>query len=79
MRHAQIIECRGRNGDMGDANGRSRGGGAFWTGFLVGGAVFGALGFLFAPQISKVRHLSFWSRSPAPTHLRIGRTACSPA
>ena len=29
---------------------RSSGGG-FLTGFVVGGAVFGALGFLFAPQV----------------------------
>ena len=27
-------------------------GGSFVTGFVVGGAIFGALGFLFAPQIS---------------------------
>ena len=27
-------------------------GGGFVTGFVVGGAIFGALGFLFAPQIS---------------------------
>nr|XP_024360865.1 uncharacterized protein LOC112275094 isoform X1 [Physcomitrium patens]PNR31059.1 hypothetical protein PHYPA_027375 [Physcomitrium patens] len=32
-----------------------RGGGAgdFLAGFLIGGAVFGALGYIFAPQISK--------------------------
>ena len=29
-----------------------RDGGGFAAGFLLGGAVFGALGFLFAPQIS---------------------------
>lgn len=34
---------------------RDRGGGAadFLAGFLLGGAVFGALGFVFSPQISK--------------------------
>ncbi|CAL5227646.1 g10652 [Coccomyxa viridis] len=31
---------------------RDRDGGGFVTGFVVGGAIFGALGFLFAPQIS---------------------------
>lgn len=30
---------------------RQSGDGAFLTGFLVGGAVFGTLGFLFAPQV----------------------------
>lgn len=34
------------------AEGRSSGD-SFVTGFLVGGVVFGALGFLLAPQISK--------------------------
>jgi len=28
-------------------------GGGFTAGFLVGGVIFGSLGFLFAPQISK--------------------------
>ena len=28
-------------------------GGGFFAGVLVGGAIFGALGYLFAPQISK--------------------------
>lgn len=32
---------------------RGGGGGGFATGFVLGGLVFGALGFLFAPQISK--------------------------
>ncbi|BDA46201.1 hypothetical protein COCOBI_08-2930 [Coccomyxa sp. Obi] len=31
---------------------RNGSGGGFLTGFVVGGAIFGALGFLFAPQIS---------------------------
>ena len=31
---------------------RNGNGGGFVTGFVVGGAIFGALGFLFAPQIS---------------------------
>ncbi|KAI7843874.1 hypothetical protein COHA_002421 [Chlorella ohadii] len=30
-----------------------RGSGSFWSGFIVGGVVCGALGFVFAPQISK--------------------------
>lgn len=30
-----------------------RGGGGFWPGFIVGGTIFGVLGFVFAPQISK--------------------------
>ncbi|KAK9842591.1 hypothetical protein WJX81_007827 [Elliptochloris bilobata] len=34
------------------AESRSGGGGGFLAGVLVGGAVFGVLGFLFAPQIS---------------------------
>ncbi|KAL6772284.1 hypothetical protein ACKKBG_A29635 [Auxenochlorella protothecoides x Auxenochlorella symbiontica] len=29
------------------------GAGGFWSGVFVGGAVFGALGYVFAPQISK--------------------------
>lgn len=29
------------------------GGGSFWSGFIVGGTIMGALGFVFAPQISK--------------------------
>lgn len=28
-------------------------GGGFWPGFIVGGTIFGVLGFVFAPQISK--------------------------
>eukprot|EP00475_Leptophrys_vorax_P023333 TRINITY_DN31926_c0_g1_i1.p1 TRINITY_DN31926_c0_g1~~TRINITY_DN31926_c0_g1_i1.p1 ORF type:complete len:172 (-),score=13.82 TRINITY_DN31926_c0_g1_i1:383-898(-) len=32
---------------------RGGGGGDFFAGFILGGAVFGALGYLFAPQISK--------------------------
>ncbi|KAL4440999.1 hypothetical protein ABPG77_010430 [Micractinium sp. CCAP 211/92] len=30
-----------------------RGNGGFWSGFVVGGVVCGALGFIFAPQISR--------------------------
>lgn len=30
-----------------------RSSGSFWSGFVVGGVVCGALGFIFAPQISK--------------------------
>ncbi|PSC69062.1 chloroplast inner membrane localized [Micractinium conductrix] len=30
-----------------------RGSGSFWSGVIVGGVVCGALGFVFAPQISK--------------------------
>ena len=37
-----LVECR--------AEARSSGGG-FFAGFVVGGALFGALGFLFAPQV----------------------------
>lgn len=32
-----------------------RGSGGFWSGFLVGGVVCGALGFVFAPQVSRGR------------------------
>ncbi|GJP45967.1 hypothetical protein CLOM_g9380 [Closterium sp. NIES-68] len=32
---------------------RDSGGGGFFPGFILGGVVFGALGYLFAPQISK--------------------------
>jgi len=37
--------------------GRRSNGGDFLAGFLLGGAVFGALGYLFAPQISR----ALWS------------------
>lgn len=43
QRHSAVI-VRAENG-RGDSN--------FMAGFLVGGVVFGALGFVFAPQISK--------------------------
>ena len=48
MRHAfcpcsHHVACRAQ---------RERDGSGFVTGFVVGGAIFGALGFLFAPQIS---------------------------
>merc|ERR1711985_73174 len=36
------VVCQSRKGE-----------GSFWGGFLVGGAIFGALGFLFAPQVSR--------------------------
>lgn len=29
----------------------SKGGGGFLAGFLIGGAVFGTLGYVFAPQV----------------------------
>jgi hypothetical protein len=29
----------------------SKGGGGFLTGFLIGGAIFGTLGYVFAPQV----------------------------
>ncbi|XP_015698508.1 uncharacterized protein LOC102721131 [Oryza brachyantha] len=38
--------CRAQSED-------SKGGGGFLTGFLIGGAIFGTLGYVFAPQISK--------------------------
>ncbi|KAL6652137.1 hypothetical protein ACP70R_011062 [Stipagrostis hirtigluma subsp. patula] len=31
----------------------SKGGGGFLTGFLIGGAIFGTLGYVLAPQISR--------------------------
>ena len=40
--HAPRLPCRAERDN----------GGGFMTGFVVGGAIFGALGFLFAPQIS---------------------------
>jgi len=40
-----------------DGRGRRSNGGDFLAGFLLGGAVFGALGYLFAPQISR----ALWS------------------
>ncbi|CAI5500348.1 unnamed protein product [Closterium sp. Naga37s-1] len=36
-----------------DSEYRRDGGGGFLPGFVLGGVVFGALGYLFAPQISK--------------------------
>jgi hypothetical protein len=42
----------GDAGGSGGGGGRGRGGGGFVAGVLVGGALFGALGLLFAPQIS---------------------------
>ena len=32
-----------------------REGGGFWTGFALGGALFGAAGFFFAPQVRSAR------------------------
>ena len=32
---------------------KGEGSGGFWSGVLVGGTVFGVLGFLFAPQVSR--------------------------
>ncbi|CAI5496409.1 unnamed protein product [Closterium sp. Naga37s-1] len=36
-----------------DSDYRRESGGGFFPGFILGGVVFGALGYLFAPQISK--------------------------
>ncbi|RLM73293.1 uncharacterized protein C2845_PM15G20140 [Panicum miliaceum] len=38
--------CRAQSED-------SKGGGGFLAGFLIGGAIFGTLGYVFAPQISR--------------------------
>ncbi|KAL6838874.1 hypothetical protein ACP4OV_031310 [Aristida adscensionis] len=42
----QLTICRAQSED-------SKGGGGFLTGFLIGGAIFGTLGYVFAPQISR--------------------------
>ncbi|KAG8049102.1 hypothetical protein GUJ93_ZPchr0009g2342 [Zizania palustris] len=42
----KLAICRAQSED-------SKGGGGFLTGFLIGGAIFGTLGYVFAPQISK--------------------------
>ncbi|KAL5223642.1 hypothetical protein ABZP36_010281 [Zizania latifolia] len=42
----KLTICRAQSED-------SKGGGGFLTGFLIGGAIFGTLGYVFAPQISK--------------------------
>ncbi|KQJ84298.1 hypothetical protein BRADI_5g19940v3 [Brachypodium distachyon] len=42
----KLTICRAQSED-------SKGGGGFLAGFLIGGAVFGTLGYVFAPQISK--------------------------
>ncbi|XP_044967952.1 uncharacterized protein LOC123427879 [Hordeum vulgare subsp. vulgare] len=44
--YGKLTVCRAESED-------SKGGGGFLTGFLIGGAVFGTLGYVFAPQISK--------------------------
>ncbi|QDZ25637.1 hypothetical protein HOP50_18g81790 [Chloropicon primus] len=36
-----------------EARSSKQGSGGFWSGVLVGGTVFGVLGFLFAPQVSR--------------------------
>jgi hypothetical protein len=48
------LRCRAASGDGGGGGGGGGGsrGGGFVAGLLVGGTVFGALGLLFAPQIS---------------------------
>ncbi|KAK3141660.1 hypothetical protein QOZ80_4BG0336800 [Eleusine coracana subsp. coracana] len=43
---AKLTICRAQSED-------SKGGGGFLTGFLIGGAIFGTLGYVFAPQISR--------------------------
>ncbi|XP_052138337.1 uncharacterized protein LOC127756991 [Oryza glaberrima] len=45
-RCGKLAICRAQSED-------SKGGGGFLTGFLIGGAIFGTLGYVFAPQISK--------------------------
>ncbi|XP_062185510.1 uncharacterized protein LOC133889071 isoform X2 [Phragmites australis] len=42
----RLTICRAQSED-------SKGGGGFLTGFLIGGAIFGTLGYVFAPQISR--------------------------
>ncbi|CAL5015156.1 unnamed protein product [Urochloa decumbens] len=42
----KLTICRAQSED-------SKGGGGFLTGFLIGGAIFGTLGYVFAPQISR--------------------------
>ncbi|KAF0888901.1 hypothetical protein E2562_020128 [Oryza meyeriana var. granulata] len=42
----KLAICRAQSED-------SKGGEGFLTGFLIGGAIFGTLGYVFAPQISK--------------------------
>ncbi|TVU15967.1 hypothetical protein EJB05_39512, partial [Eragrostis curvula] len=42
----KLTVCRAQSED-------SKGGGGFLTGFLIGGAIFGTLGYVFAPQISR--------------------------
>lgn len=48
--------------------GRGNNGGDFLAGFLLGGAVFGALGYLFAPQISRALWTGYedglWKKLP---------------
>ena len=58
VRGMEMMRVRARRGAVvtraegGDREGRGKGKG-FVGGILLGGAVFGALGFLFAPQLSK--------------------------
>ena len=58
VRGMEMMRVRARRGavvtraESGDREGRGKGKG-FIGGILLGGAVFGALGFLFAPQLSK--------------------------
>ncbi|PVH35765.1 hypothetical protein PAHAL_7G271600 [Panicum hallii] len=42
----KLTICRAQSED-------SKGGGGFLAGFLIGGALFGTLGYVFAPQISR--------------------------
>mmetsp|Transcript_33266 Transcript_33266/g.71743 ORF Transcript_33266/g.71743 Transcript_33266/m.71743 type:complete len:147 (-) Transcript_33266:209-649(-) len=41
-------------GDRVQASASGKSEGSFWGGFLIGGTVFGVLGFLFAPQVSRM-------------------------
>jgi hypothetical protein len=43
-RCGKLAICRAQSED-------SKGGGGFLTGFLIGGAIFGTLGYVFAPQV----------------------------
>mmetsp|Transcript_8175 Transcript_8175/g.24300 ORF Transcript_8175/g.24300 Transcript_8175/m.24300 type:complete len:148 (+) Transcript_8175:148-591(+) len=51
-RNGRMLQAR-RTVIVSAYGGRRSGGGGFFSGFLLGGLVFGALGYLYAPQISK--------------------------
>lgn len=48
------VRARGGPEGLEGPNEAGRGGGDFFAGVLLGGAVFGALGLLFAPQVSSL-------------------------